>query len=155
MPSHPSHLFFPLFPFSMFGYQWIVDFRCFIRVRQGFNHQWKWLPRVKWYITLMTFKILIHILGQSWSYGSWNYNYLCNQRLSPLTMWVRILLRRGIIDTTLCDKVCHWLATGRWFSPGSPISSINKTDRNDITETLLKVVLNTTALILTKQLYYL
>ena len=22
---------------------------------------------------------------------------------------------RGILDTTLCDKVCHWLATGRWF----------------------------------------
>jgi hypothetical protein len=38
------------------------------------------------------------------------YNYLCNQCLSPLTLWVRILLRRGVLDTTLCDKVCHWLA---------------------------------------------
>jgi len=34
-------------------------------------------------------------------------------------------------------------ATGRWFSPGPPVSSINKTDRHDITEILLKVVLNT------------
>ena len=25
----------------------------------------------------------------SWSYGSWIYNYLCNQCLSPLTLWVR------------------------------------------------------------------
>ena len=23
---------------------------------------------------------------------------------------------RGVLDTTLCDKVCQWLATGRWFS---------------------------------------
>jgi hypothetical protein len=26
----------------------------------------------------------------SWSYGSWIYNYLCNQCLSPLKLWVRI-----------------------------------------------------------------
>ena len=24
---------------------------------------------------------------------------------------------RGVLDTTLCDKVCQWLATGLWFSP--------------------------------------
>jgi len=24
----------------------------------------------------------------SWSYGSWVYNYLCNQCLSPLKLWV-------------------------------------------------------------------
>jgi hypothetical protein len=47
---------------------------------------------------------------------------------------------------TLCDEVCQWLAAGRWFSPGS---STNKTDRNDITEILLKVVLNTITLIRT------
>jgi hypothetical protein len=45
--------------------------------------------------------------------------------------------------TTLCDKVCQRLATDRWFSPGSPVSSTNKTDRHDITEILLKVTLNT------------
>jgi hypothetical protein len=45
--------------------------------------------------------------------------------------------------TTLCDKVCQWLAAGRWFSLGPPVSSTNKTDRNDITEILLKVALNT------------
>ena len=32
--------------------------------------------------------------------------------------------------------------TGLWFFPGSPISSTNKTDRHDIAEILLKVVLN-------------
>ena len=40
--------------------------------------------------------------------------------------------RRGVIDTTLCDKVCQWLATGRWFSPGTQVSSINNTDLHDI-----------------------
>jgi hypothetical protein len=30
-----------------------------------------------------------------------------------------------------------------WFSPGSLVSSSNKTDLHDITEILLKVVLNT------------
>ena len=43
----------------------------------------------------------------------------------------------------ICDKVCQWFATGRWFSPGPPVSSINKTDRHNITEILLKVALNT------------
>jgi hypothetical protein len=54
---------------------------------------------------------------------------------------------------TLCDKVsvmwqvgglsvtCH--VTGRWFSTGFLVFSINKTDHHDITEKLLKVVLNT------------
>jgi len=82
----------------------------------------------------------------SWSYGSWIYNYLCNQCLSPL-MWVRMPLRRGILDTTLCDKVCQWLARGRWFSPDTRLSSTNKSDRHDITEILLKVALNTITLI--------
>ena len=37
----------------------------------------------------------------------------------------------------LCDKVCQWFATDRWFSP---VSYTNKTDRHDIAEILLKVV---------------
>jgi len=34
---------------------------------------------------------------------------------------------RGVLDTVLCDNVCQWLATGRWFSPGTLVSSTNKT----------------------------
>jgi hypothetical protein len=44
--------------------------------------------------------------------GSWIYNYLCNQCLSPLMLWVRIPLRARC--TTLCDKVCQWLVAGQW-----------------------------------------
>jgi hypothetical protein len=47
--------------------------------------------------------------------------------------------------TTLCDKVCHWLVTGRWFSPGPLVSSTYKTDRYDISEILLKVAFKTIA----------
>jgi len=82
----------------------------------------------------------------SWSYDSGIYNYLCNKCLSPLALWVRIPLRRGVLNTALCDKVCQWLAAGRWFSPGTPVSSTNKSDRHDITEIWLKVALITIAL---------
>ena len=75
----------------------------------------------------------------SWSYGSWIYNYLCNQCLSPITLWVRITFRRSVLDTTLCDQACQWLAAGRWISPGTPVSCTNKTDRHNITEILLKL----------------
>ena len=82
----------------------------------------------------------------SWSHGSWIYNCLCNLCISPLKLfgprsW------RDVLDTTLCDKVCQWLATGRWFSPGTAVSSTNKTDRHDSTEIVLKVALSTTNLI--------
>ena len=66
--------------------------------------------------------------------------YLCIQCRSPL-MRVPISIRTRC--TTLCDKVCQWLATCGWFSLGRPVSSTNKTDRHDLTEILLKVALNT------------
>jgi len=46
---------------------------------------------------------------------------------------------RVVLDTTLCDKICHCLATGQWFCLGTPVSSTNKTDHHDIAEILLKV----------------
>ena len=42
---------------------------------------------------------------------------------------------RGVLDTKLCDK-------GRCLSPGTPVSSTNKTDLHDISKILLKVALN-------------
>ena len=52
---------------------------------------------------------------------------------------------QGVLDTTLCDKVYQCFATGQWFSPGTPVSSTNRTDTHDITEILLKVALSTIA----------
>ena len=45
----------------------------------------------------------------------------------------------NVFDTTLCNKGCQCL----WFSPGTPVSSTNKTDRHDIREILVKLALNT------------
>ena len=86
--------------------------------------------------------VLVIAEGPSWlwSHGSWIYNYLCHQCLSPLMLWVRISMRARC--TILCDKVCQWIVTGWWFSPGPPVSSTNKTESQDITEILLKVALN-------------
>ena len=56
----------------------------------------------------------------------------------------------GVLDSTLCDKVCQWFATGQCFFPGTPVFSTNKTDRHNITETLLNVRLNTITLAVTQ-----
>ena len=53
--------------------------------------------------------------------GGWNQTI-------PLMLWVWIPPRRDVLDTTLCDKVCKWLATGQWFSLGTPVSSTNITE---------------------------
>jgi hypothetical protein len=93
---------------------------------------------------LLKVKLNTHIFpGPSWSYGSWIYNYPCNQCLSPLTLWVCILLRRGVLDKTLCNKVCQLLVAGLWFPPGTPVCSTKKTDCHDKTEIFLYVALNT------------
>jgi hypothetical protein len=70
----------------------------------------------------------------SWLYGSWIYNYLCNQCLSPLMLWVQISIRARC--TTLCNKVCQWLETGGFLR-------VYPTNKSDITEILLKVASNT------------
>jgi hypothetical protein len=76
-----------------------------------------------------------------WSHSSCFYNYRCNQYLSPLMLWARISIRARC--TTLCDKVCQWLAKVWWFFPGPPVSSTNKGGCHDIAEILLKVALTT------------
>jgi len=43
------------------------------------------------YYELLNFEFFLLLclgLSWSWSYGSWIYNYLCNQFLSPLKLWV-------------------------------------------------------------------
>jgi hypothetical protein len=49
------------------------------------------------------------------------------------------------ITTKVMSEPHSWrgvLATGRWFSPGTLVSSTNKTDRHDTTEISLKVAFN-------------
>ena len=64
------------------------------------------------------------------TYGSWIYDYLCTQSISPLTLWVQILLRRGV-RTRYNENI-----------------NTNETDCQYKTEILLKVALNTIILTL-------
>ena len=50
-------------------------------------------------------KLMYPLTSDVISYGSWIYNYLCNQCLSPMMLWVRISIR--VRSTTLSDKVCQ------------------------------------------------
>ena len=44
----------------------------------------------------------------SWSYGSWIYNYICKR------CEFECRSRQGVVlDTTLYDQVCQWLAVGQ------------------------------------------
>ena len=80
-----------------------------------------------WYVILVT-----HVFGSSWS---WSYGrFTTTYAINALTLWVRVPLRRGVVDTMLCDKVCPWHAVGRWFSP---VFSAIKSDRHDVTGILL------------------
>ena len=74
-----------------------------------------------------------------WSYGSWT-----TYAISAYRHWCcEFESRSGRGAQHYVIRVCHWFATCRWFSPGPPFSSTNKTDRHDITEILLKVALST------------
>jgi hypothetical protein len=79
---------------------------------------------------------------------SWNVSCELNEISKCLLVLCLIIIScfyqlRGVLDTTLCDKVCQWLAAGRWFPWVPPASS---TDCHDIAEILLKVALNTLTL---------
>ena len=50
------------------------------------------------------------------------------------------MLRRDVLDTTLCDKVCRQVGG---FCLCTSVFSTNKTDCHDIAAKLLKVALNT------------
>ena len=105
------------------------------------------LSFIKMFRTHISIALKSRTIQNVWRIGTvvivivwWIYNYPCNQYLPPLKLWVRM---RGVLYTALCDTACQWLATCRWFSPGPPVSSSNKSDHHDIAGILLKVTLIT------------
>ena len=66
--------------------------------------------------------------------------HLTYERDSNSTTWVVICTdcssSRISNNHTIATTVCPWLAFGRWYFPGTPVSSTNKTDCYDITEIL-------------------
>jgi hypothetical protein len=129
--------FRPIFPNQ-------VSTSLFVNVNLQWNqkkmHQWKWF--------LLGYCIFISVPWLSWWYDSWIYNYLCNQCLSPLKLWVRIPLRRGILDTALCDKVDRSVVFSRYKC--TPVSSTNKTECHDIQKCIWNIVVQIINLILMK-----
>jgi hypothetical protein len=56
------------------------------------------------------------------------YNCLCSQCLSSLTFWVRIpFMARCTYKKCPRYNIMWYSVSGRWFSPVTPISSINTT----------------------------
>ena len=78
-----------------------------------------------------------------WLFNTKIHLLIISDIISPPTLSVLILLRLGVLNATLCDQVCQWLAAGHWFSLDTLVASTNKTDRHNITRKLLKVALNT------------
>jgi hypothetical protein len=94
-----------------------------------------------------------------WSILKYGKTYQKNIVISVPNITTKYLVYsiQNIIKTAtiiIFDKVSQWLATGRWFSPGTPISSTKRTDRHDIAEILLKVALNTITLTLALTPYW-
>jgi hypothetical protein len=87
----------------------------------------------------MVITLCLHLLID-WSFTTSNTAWVRAQ-LSKLQKWYTQ-------HAAASDKVYQLLAEGRWFSPGTSVSSTNKTDHHDITEKLLKVALNTITLTL-------
>jgi hypothetical protein len=97
-------------------------------------------------VTLMSWKLTWNVLKMSWKEYLNKYikkNFLGGNNLTWKFHQFEPCSWLSVLDTTLCDKVCQWLATGQWFSLGTLVSSINKTECHDIIEILLKVALNT------------
>ena len=128
--SHKSHFLFKIYN-NVFSDFILVIFIVY------------WIPHKSNYFQLFMsiyhlciyFWNLYHIQGSSWlwSYGRWFYDYLCNQCLSPLELWVWILhmvrcTRYNIMRWSL-SVICHRLVV---FSKNS-VSSTNKTGRHNIT----------------------
>jgi hypothetical protein len=85
--------------------------------------------------------------GSSEQKGTYDSSKNQNEWMSyTMLMIICCIMHLNDSIITLCDTVFHWLATDRWFSPGTPVSSTKKTDHHDITEIFLKVALNTMTL---------
>ena len=72
--------------------------------------------------------------------------FTTNHAINAIT--TNVMSSNRVLDTTLCDNCFQWLVAGRWFSPGTPVST-NKTDRYDISEFFWKVALSTITITLT------
>ena len=65
-----------------------------------------------------------------------------NQKKRRSCMGINLLIFSWNCQFSLQTFTCQWLATGRWFSSSTPVSSIKNWLPGYVTEILLKVALN-------------
>jgi len=73
-----------------------------------------WTVKYEWKVTLLY--VMTTERGPSWSWLSWSFSRstttcVINVYHHECLLCVRVSLRWGVLDTTLCDQVCQWLAT--------------------------------------------
>jgi hypothetical protein len=78
------------------------------------DSRWQWSQEMK--NTHMTGSCIAFIndntyrgLSWPWTYGSWIYNYLCNQCRSPLMLWLRISCDKFVGDLRQVGGLLHVL----------------------------------------------
>jgi hypothetical protein len=130
---------------------WLVEFfwkvSDHVFVCYGYQFCWQWIcfcliiwPDSIWTVILSR-KVLSKILWidcKTFKEALWMKICPFMEIFLSAIMFLNVLL-----DTTLSDKVCQWLATGRWFFLCTLVFSNNKANCHDIAELLLKVALNT------------
>ena len=79
------------------------------------------------------------LIKKGFGFKNRSIGYICCKDNKYLICFTKQSVFQIESDTTLCDKVCQWLAADRCFSLGTRVSSTNKTDHHDIPEILLKV----------------
>jgi hypothetical protein len=118
----------------------------FVRVR---NFAWQQVSNDQsYYILTRLWAVIIPLRNVFHSIIKYSKEHKTRDVLQPVDTCLRVCLmvhnttfNYYIRCTTLCDNVCQWLATGQAFCPGPPLSSTNKTDRHDITEILLRTII--------------
>ena len=100
------------------------------------------------YVTRCKWRSLSAIVGTSWSrsYGSWIYTYLCNKCLSTLKLRVRTPFMARCTQYNIIWSSLSVTGDRSVVSPGTPVSSTNKTYHHGIAEILLKIAFTTITL---------
>jgi hypothetical protein len=101
------------------------------------------------FLLIIVLSVSLPLTDSDYPFGFWSSN-MQNSGIRLIYSYATYFQ----ILTKFINNICHsffcinfrinqWLATGQWFSPGTPVSSINETEHYDITEILLKVALIT------------
>ena len=90
------------------------------------------------------FKLTTLIVKATDCIGSYKSNYhTVMTTMPPGSHRGTFLVQKSVPSNHQQYMIYQSLVAGRWFSTGSLVFSINKTDHHDITDILLKVGLNT------------